>query len=353
MPPRPSTLDVTILGPEQSGKTTFLMGMYAVLSGGEFPDWTLHCRDRELGVELLRHWDDFAEEGKLPNPNPAARTFRYPFVFKAGLEPWLEFDIVDYRGGLVSDPANDSDTATVLAHLARSASVYVVISSEHLTAPVTPQTVDRVRRRAKLRYIGTLLQTAIEECQAAGRPLPSVVVLLTKSDHLRPRFANRPQEVVVKELIADVERLMPLVLLPGMTTMICPVRIGRLTNGWQPDSYDPHNLHRPVAFTLLHHIQLEAAAGRLRLTGAGARRERAEREHNDLRGRLFGGFFHRSRLADLRAVMDEADRAVAHERTRLAVQEEQIDRLFQLIGGVPILQDGEVTNIAVGEDRDE
>lgn len=350
---RPSKLDVTILGPGSSGKTTFLMGMYAVMSGGAHPDWTLHCRDRQLGMDLLQHWDLFAEKGKLPDPNPAEKTFRYPFVFKAGLDPWLEFDVVDYRGGLVSDPSAASDTDKVMSHLTGSASVYVVVSSEHLTLPVSSQNVDQVLRKTKLRYIGALLQSAIEACQSAGRPLPSVVMLLTKSDHLRPRFENRPHEVVVKELVADVERLMPLVMLPGMTTMICPVRIGNLTGGWQPDSLDPRNLHRPIAFTLLHHIQMEAAAGRLRLTSAGTMREQAAREHVELRSRLFGGFFHRSRLADLRATMEQADRVLEDERARLAVQEEQIDRLFTLLGNMPILQDGVVTNLDKGDGVDE
>ncbi|MEV5414299.1 hypothetical protein AB0K60_36370 [Thermopolyspora sp. NPDC052614] len=81
-----------------------------------------------------------------------------------------------------------------------------------------------------------------------------------------------------------------------------------------------------------------------------AERTEAAQEHAELRSRLFGGFFHRSRLAALHDIVTEADDVIAGEGALQAVREEQIDRLFELVGDAPILRDGVLTNLDLEED---
>ena len=357
--PRMATI---ILGTSNAGKTTFVMASYATMAGGLVNGLSLHCRDRARGLGLLRSWDTFAEEGELPVPTRHGELALYPFVFKSGVEPWLEFDLLDYRGGAVLDDPDEPDVQQLLAHLVRSTSIYLAIDSAYLTAPVDASNRDRVLRRTGVRQISELLHDCFERCQAEGRPLPSLVLLLTKSDLMRPRFAGRAPATVLKELLDNLRQVVPLAFAPGVSALVCPVRIARFcqiaADEWQVESLDPMNLHRPVAFSLLHHIQLRASAHRGQVALLRGEREekqqRASVEASRLRSTIFGGYFNRDRLARDTGLVTQADERLAAADAQLRVTERQIDELLKLLASVPVLQDGEVVNLdlsdADGED---
>lgn len=350
-------LDVTILGGEGSGKTTFLMGMFATLSAGLVSGFSLHCRNRDRGLDLLNYWDNFSEKGILPDPTSVDAPL-YPFVFKSGVAPWLDFDVLDYRGAVTYTVNNDPDVELMLSHLRKSTSLYVVIDSRYLSQPVTPANRDRIQRATKLRQINSFLHTAIEQRQQAHEPLPSIVILLTKSDLLRDRFANHTEAVMVKELLQDLEQLVPLVFASGVSALVCPVRIGQLgspehpavnADTWDPDQVDPKNLHRPAAFTLLHHIRIKALATQAQITVLENQRKAVQGESTELRNRLFGGFFRRDRLAVLDRTISTANTRIDSQRSALRITDKQIDQLVELLRNVPVLQDGVVTNMDLGD----
>ncbi|MER6386718.1 hypothetical protein [Streptomyces sp. NPDC001250] len=340
---------VFLAGATGSGKSTFQIGMYATLAGGMISGCSLHCRDRRLGLELLGLWDEFADTGKLPPITARGVAVTYPFTFKLGIEPWLDFDIMDYRGGVFTelDEAQD-EVAAMLQHLSRSSSIYLVLDSSYLTAPITTKNRGIVTRKLQLNQLADPLDRAIAQARQEGRPAPSVVFLLTKSDKLRPRFSSGiPTSEEWRGLIDDLEQLMPLVFSTGISALVCPVRIGRIDK--DHGEADPKNLHLPIAFTLLHHLQADRNTVTARLAQLQARLTAVSRVKDQLDQKLF-------KFARVKAELAQADQNIAQFKSQiraakadLADIDQRTEELARLLDQVPILQDGLVVNMDLAD----
>src|SRR5690242_3163575 len=105
-------MTVTMLGPANSGKSTFLLGMYAILSGGDH-GYFMHAAEADQDLDLSEAWDALIDDGILPPPTAETFERQYDFVFKYGFSSILEIDWLDYRGGAIADRArfDDSDTS--------------------------------------------------------------------------------------------------------------------------------------------------------------------------------------------------------------------------------------------------
>ena len=86
-----------------------------------------------------------------------------------------------------------------------------------------------------------------------ARPPPSIVILVTKSDLLD----DDPKAYRQDEIVRVIRELLPICFVPKITTLICPVTLGRFS----PDfAADPHQFHKPILWSMLNFLQQQHVA---------------------------------------------------------------------------------------------
>ena len=241
-------IKITMLGTTGAGKTSYLLGMYAVMQTG-VQGFTLAAKDMDLDLELIQRWEKLISlkgEDRWPTPNAAAMEY-YGFDFSYGFRPLMGFQWLDYRGLALSDRSTEQDVADLVDYLQASACLFLCISGEYLTSELTPKTV----REIKSDRMNQFVQQYISNNQQPNpqQPFP-IAIVITKYDLCHHR--NRD------EIIADVKKLFQALFTPnsGWLVMICPVSLGRdLCDDPDNASIVPVNVHLPVVFAVYSQLR--------------------------------------------------------------------------------------------------
>ncbi|MEO1466070.1 MAG: hypothetical protein AAFR89_07535, partial [Cyanobacteria bacterium J06633_1] len=190
-------IKITTLGTTGAGKTSYLLGMYAVMQTG-IKGFTLAAKDMDLDLELTQRWEKLISlkgDERWPTPNAAAMEY-YGFDFSYGFRPLMGFQWLDYRGLALSDRSTEQDVAELVQYIQESACLFLSISGEYLTSEITPQTI----REIKSDRMNQFMQQYVSNNNQPNtqRPFP-VAIVITKYDlcHHRDR----------EEIIADVKKL--------------------------------------------------------------------------------------------------------------------------------------------------
>lgn len=337
------SLTITALGHRGSGKTTFLLGMYADLSGGR-KGYFLNAPDPDMDLDLARKWDKLLDDGELPPAN-LANNIRYSFLFLDGARPLLGVNWIDYRGGALADDqgAESQDVPGLHERLNESDSIYLVIDGGYLIEPVTTSNRSGIMRDAGLRRMTSLLQNAVQSRAAADSPRPSIVILITKADVIpRQRFAS------LGSLVDDVQSLLGLCFTEGFSTMICPVMLGYF--GLEPKErvnqgdIAPRYLHLPIIYSLAEYMhQVSVAAGSAASASAQHQRE-LETQLAGLRAGA-GPFLRRSAIS---AIDKRRADAASQSANMTEVQQyaaKRAEGLFGELAGLPIFRDGQEVSV--------
>ena len=241
-------IKITMLGTTGAGKTSYLLGMYAVMQTG-VKGFTLAAKDMDLDLDLTQRWEKLISlkgEDRWPTPNAAAMEY-YGFDFSYGFRPLMGFKWLDYRGLALSDRSTEQDVTDLVQYLQESACLFLCISGEYLTGELTPKTVrdiksDRMNQFVQ-QYVSNQKQPDVQ------KPFP-VAIIITKYDlcHHRER----------EDIIADVKQLFQALFTPnsGWLVMICPVSLGR-DLGDDPENANivPVNVHLPVVFAVYSQLR--------------------------------------------------------------------------------------------------
>jgi GTPase SAR1 family protein len=241
-------IKITMLGTTGAGKTSYLLGMYAVMQTG-IQGFTLAAKDMDLDLELIQRWEKLISlkgEDRWPTPNAAAMEY-YGFDFSYGFRPLMGFEWLDYRGLALSDRSTEQDVAELVQYLQVSACLFLCISGEHLTGELTPNTVREIKSDRMNQFVQQYVSN--NKQPNSQEPFP-VAIIITKYDlcHHREREA----------IIADVKKLFQALFTPnsGWLVMICPVSLGR-DLGDDPDNAKivPVNVHLPVVFAVYSQLR--------------------------------------------------------------------------------------------------
>ena len=257
-------IKITMLGTTGAGKTSYLLGMYAIMQTG-IQGFTLSAKDMDLDLELTERWEKLISvtgEDRWPTPNAAAME-NYSFNFSYGFRPLIGFEWLDYRGLALSDRSTEQDVKDLVQYLSESQCLFLCISGEHLIEPVTANTV----REIKSDRMNQFIQQYISQVKQPSdrNPFP-VAIVISKYDlcHHRDREA----------IIADVQKLFQALFTPntGWLTMICPVSLGKeLCNDLDNANIVPVNVHLPVVFAVYAQLRaygIELKTERDRLTSS-------------------------------------------------------------------------------------
>ncbi|ALG09608.1 hypothetical protein [Kibdelosporangium phytohabitans] len=340
------TVKVTMLGHSGSGKTTFTIGMLASMGPGE-DDYAVSTRDWDHGMELLDAWSRLLETGKFPKFTDMSEFKEYAFVLQRGLaETVVTVDWVDYRGGALNDRAAATDTAALRARLEESDSVYIVLDGgilggwiDEIAAGTSKEaTLASARHRLGIAWTSNMLLTALDRMRSAGRRVPSLVVLVTKSDQLHEVLAKRGADKKSAELSAlnAVRRLLPFAFSGGACTLIDFVSVGRPGAPPQPSGFKP-----PFLFTFLRYLHDAVATEERVLQAATAKHERTAGDLALLARRFGGGFFQSGKRDKLTALQQQLVAESSAHKARLEQLAAEAAKLEAELAGAHIFRNGD------------
>jgi Double-GTPase 2 len=307
-------LAVTMLGVSGSGKSTYILGMYAALLHG-VDGCHLYSADYDEGYKIYQQLSE-ARQGKILDPT-TERPVAHEFVLAVDDAESIAVDLTDFRGDAPFNLARDqqqSDTARLRERLAKSHAIFVTLDSEHFREPVSPSRLQAVRQATGADLFADLIGKTVAESgpRSGGRPRPSIAVLLTKVDLLEGPSAGPPRNP--DQLWSEVRQVLGAAFQPHLDVRIFPVSVGSLNgaaDGEEPTlTMELHDVAAPLIF----------AAGcflRGRQLAVEQERDQAQANSDAARGRLLAmtdkGRFSRWRRRK-RIAAAKAERAAAHER---------------------------------------
>ena len=337
-------LTLTMLGATSSGKTTFLLGMYDILSTGLHGYFTF-TEDPDQAVDLRDAWDLLIDEGELPPPNETDQSKYYRFVFSHGFNPLVTIDWMDYRGGALDDRTTSAaDVAELRDRLNRSDSIYLVLDGGNLAKWLDdPAKLAFVQRKLQVRAMSDQVLRAMRHRQEQKLPFPSVVVIITKADLLRG--PDRGVGEALAQVVDKLRDLLPVVWAQGITAVVCPVKVGNFgeesTGIVDVSTIDPVGLHRPMIFSLMHYLTIGLGGRAMEMDQTTASLTEVEQELAAL-NRGFSGVIHGRKAAQLKGQAATYTNRIVTQQQQSQSDQALIGRLSEELRGHPIIRNGEL-----------
>ncbi len=347
------TVTVTMLGPSGSGKSTFMLGMYATLAGGYHNYFTHAPHDDH--IQLMDAWDLLYDDGQLPPPT-AEHTRNYSFRFLRGTDPLLQIEWMDYRGGALSDRGEAAATAELIARMAESDSVYLVLDGPtvagwvrmkvdaELAGRAQPE-IGRLRRKLKVEDMTRMLFSAISQRREAGKRAPSLVVVVTKMDTLTT-ISKLSHTDAVQTVRDHLDELLPAAHADGVSTLLQTVQLGDFgteqTGVVDIKSVAPRDLEKPFIFTFLEYLTNRIADETRFLEIITKRQADNDNELATVRSKFGGGFFRRERLDQLTTEQRQLVADAEQTRESLQEMENRAELLRRDLRDAWIIRDGSV-----------
>ena len=237
-------IKIVMLGDLSSGKTCFMLGMYAAIQNGS--KFSLKATDPDEGVEMATLWSTIVgESGEERWPRGTDTPQIYNFELCYAYKSLIEFEWLDYRGGSMLDISSDDNVRTLRNYAAESNGLFFCISGKYLKEPVTEANLQKVAMKSKANLMGKYLEyLSINNRRQTRKKTFPIVIMVTKYDYCY----NRSK----RELMEDVKKMFPPLFAPNSDwlVMICPVTLGKkLANNRENNGQiEPKNLDIPVAF---------------------------------------------------------------------------------------------------------
>jgi len=278
-----SDIKIVMLGGTGSGKSCYMLGMYATMQIG-LNGLSLSAKDLDDDLRLTDMWEKLVEvkdEKRWPPPNDQ-NPISYEFQFNYGFKPILDFEWLDYRGGAIASLTSEADVPMLVQQLSASNCIFLCVSGEYLKDPLTPQGLAFVARETRINRMSAHMAKVGERVKPSKqKPFP-VVIVITKYDVC----SNRGPD----EVIEDIKKLFPSLFTPnaGWLTMICPVSLGmELANDKNSGDIRPINLHLPIAFAVYARFREQMLNHKT--TTDRAKQQLDEAQQRGLLWRIFNG----------------------------------------------------------------
>lgn len=237
-------IKILMLGDSSSGKTCFMLGMYAAIQNGS--KFSLKATDPDEGVEMATLWSTIVgESGEERWPRGTDTPQIYNFELCYAYKSLIEFEWLDYRGGSMLDISSDDNVRTLRNYAAESNGLFFCISGKDLREPVTEANLQNIAIKSKANLMGQYLQYLNINRRPARKKSFPIIIMVTKYDYCYHR--NK------RELMEDVKKMFPPLFAPNSDwlVMICPVTLGKeLAEDSDNGKIEPKNLDIPVAFVL-------------------------------------------------------------------------------------------------------
>ena len=267
-------MKITMIGNTISGKTCYMLCMYAFMSMG-LNGFTLTARQPDDDIELMDAWEELSEGNNLPpatvvesQENPIKE---YDFNFNYGAKPLINFEWIDYRGGALTSDTSYEDGNVLRENAIKSDCLFLCVPADILIDRIVEEdgTVNKKAQSkaasskklavSKVNSILSLIQEDIQQKHGKDTIIP-IAIVITKFDLI---FKKRSED----EIIRDIQQLFNPLFTPesGWWTMICPVSLGKditieENNGSKKllGEVDPINVQIPLLFAIYSQLRKDA-----------------------------------------------------------------------------------------------
>lgn len=231
---------VTVIGFTKSGKTTYLAGMYTMMSAGR-KNFSLIATDPNLDLFLDNIWGGICK-GNFPLPSDNIETFTFHIAHN--YKPVCEFNWLDYPGGILADP-NSPFRPELNKNISDADCLMLVLDGEIFDIEALTESEYREKLMRRLEFDNSLRNEtkALTRLSAEGQHIPPIAIVVTKCDRIKREYQS-----VIEEVIRNNESLKG-VFEGNDLVMTAAVSLGaNIDKGAQPD---PYNIEQPIAFAVL------------------------------------------------------------------------------------------------------
>lgn len=186
------SLKVTLFGGTGQGKTTYTLALLYMMASG-IDGFRIEAKDADTTTKYLNPWRDFVMAKRWPAPTMGRREDEFRLLFQN--EFVTDFRWVDYQGGAINVPSDESDEAAQL-HADIQESNAVIIVADAYTIATRPQIEAELLTSSA--YIFNLLNNYKFRGPGADSGT-TIALVLTKADILPLEFkANDYQALYEK-----------------------------------------------------------------------------------------------------------------------------------------------------------
>ncbi len=187
------SLKVTLFGGTGQGKTCYTLALLYLMATG-IDGLRIEAQDADTATKYLNPWRDFVIGKKWPQPTMGRREDVFSLLFDD--QKITDFRWVDYQGGAINVPADESDEAAQL-HADIQESNAVIIVADSYTIATRPTIEAEMLTSAT--YIFNLLNNYKFRPASKGEGIAdgiTIALVLTKADALPEEFkANNYEEL--------------------------------------------------------------------------------------------------------------------------------------------------------------
>ena len=238
LPAKHGDLRVTMLGNIGSGKTSYLLGLYDLMQLG-LQGFSLSAKDDlDIDIEMACLWEQLCRiqsEDRWPTLD-AQGIRRYSFNFNYGLRPLLEFELLDYSGGSMSNLPTDIF----------SSCFFLFIPGENFRDDMDNNQLRLLSRQAGVHFMHRhLADFARSKNHQDETPLP-VAIIISKYDQCYKHVSK-------EKLVDSIKKMFQTMFLPNSNWLvtIIPISLGKnFSDDRNGASIHPVNLHLPIIFAL-------------------------------------------------------------------------------------------------------
>jgi hypothetical protein len=325
---------ITMLGISGSGKTCYMLGLYATMQLG-LQGFTLSTTDLDEDLKLTSWWETLVGtqgEDRWPKLT-GAEPYQYEFDFSYGMKRLIGFDWLDYRGGAMQDVSTKADVQTLLNRLQESSCVFLCLSGEFLTEEASSDSLLRsIARQAGVDRMNKYLAILSNNLSDRQRPFPLVIVI-TKHDKCQPRTRDKSSR---EKLIDEIKKMFGPLFMPNQDwlIMLCPVSLGKeLESNSDTGKIEPKNLHLPLVFALYAKFREDAMTEQERVNEAQNRLDTLR--NGNWFQRLFSGGEENNAVTNLVS----AQKQLQERQKRMALLAQELANAQIFLGGKEIQVD--------------
>lgn len=232
-------IGITMIGASGTGKTCYLYAMADAMQSGSC-DFTFTAMPYKKTLELQDAWDSILN-GKWPKGTDLST--EYEFACSYCMRPIATFSWYDYRGGILQNPDDEEERASLFGKMGSSRCLIICISAEAIHGILAGD----LKSRRLFQVYMNLIQ---EYRNRTGCTVP-IVVAVTKADLLGPNEFESGVELIrtkyMAALFSEDDN-------GGWFVSFVPVSLGTglgsSVNGEIVGTIEPANVHIPVLIAI-------------------------------------------------------------------------------------------------------
>lgn len=176
-------LKVTLFGGTGQGKTTYTLALLYQMAQG-IEGFRIESVDADTSTKYLNPWRDFVIAKKWPAPTTGRREDNFKLLFQD--QVITDFSWVDYQGGALNIPTDESDEAAQLHADIQESNAVIIVADAHLIA--TRPTIEAEMLTSST-YIFNILNRYKFATATANEGI-TIALVLTKADAIPDEYKD-------------------------------------------------------------------------------------------------------------------------------------------------------------------